>query len=89
MNTTFTDKYNRLVSDFTQAFEGYEFPISFNDIDESDKLVLEVYNEFESEYRVVSLNGISADGVLITDDGDYLFQDLKVESMVEILDYLA
>jgi hypothetical protein len=86
---TFTDKYNRLISDFTQAFEQYEFPQSFDEVDESDKLVLEVYNEFENEYRVVTLNGIDADGGLITNDGDYLFQDVKVESMVELLDYLA
>jgi hypothetical protein len=86
---TFTDKYNILVSDFTQAFEQYEFPISYNNIDESDKLVLEVYNEVENEYRVVTLNGINTNRELITDDGDYLFHDLKIESMVKLLDYLT
>lgn len=86
---TFTDKYNRLVSDFTQAFERFEFPIFYNDIDESDKLVLEVYNEFENEYRIVTLLAISTDGILVTNDADYSFQDLRVEDMVELLDYLA
>ena len=86
---TFTDKYNRLVSDLEEIFERFEFPIFYNDIDESDKLVLEVYNEFENEYRVVTLLAISTDGILVTNDADYSFQDLRVEDMVELLDYLA
>ena len=89
MNTTFTDKYNRLVSDLEETVERFEFPTFYNDIDESDKLVLEVYNEFENEYRVVTLLAISTDGILVTNDADYSFQDLRVEDMVELLDYLA
>ena len=88
MNTV-TDKYNRLVSDLEETFERFEFPIFYNDIDESDKLVLEVYNEFENEYRVVTLLAISTDGILVTNDADYSFQDLRVEDMVKLLDYLA
>ena len=88
MNTV-TDKYNRLVSDLEETFERFEFPIFYNDIDESDKLVLEVYNEFENEYRIVTLLAISTDGILVTNDADYSFQDLRVEDMVELLDYLA
>lgn len=89
METPNIEKVNRLSLDFKEVFERYDFPMTFFDVDDSEKLILEFWNEIECEYRVATLNGINEEGKLITDDGDYDFIDLRLESKANLIDYLG